>query len=61
MIGARRLSGGRSKSLFALLAALAALAATCSKAPAAAALKAADQAVAPASRGTSEPRPPAGK
>lgn len=50
MISTRRLPGGHSKSLFALLAAVAALAATCSKAPAEAALKAADQAVASASR-----------
>jgi hypothetical protein len=48
MTGTRRLSASKSKSLFALLAAVGALAATCSKAPAEAALKAADQAVASA-------------
>jgi hypothetical protein len=48
MTGTRRLSAAKSKSLFALLAAVGALAATCSKAPAEAALKAADQAVASA-------------
>jgi hypothetical protein len=48
MIGTRRVSAAKSKSLFALLAVVAALAATCSKAPAAAALEAADHAVASA-------------
>ena len=48
MTGTRRLSAAKSKSLFALLAVVAALAATCSKAPAEAALKASDQAVASA-------------
>jgi hypothetical protein len=48
MTGTRRLSAAKSKSLFALLAAVGALAATYSKAPAEAALKAADQAVASA-------------
>jgi hypothetical protein len=50
MISSRRLFGGPSKSLVGILAAVAALAAACSKAPAEAALKAADQAVASASR-----------
>jgi len=48
MTDTRRLSVANSKCLFALLALMAAPAATCSKAPAEAALKAADQAVAPA-------------
>jgi hypothetical protein len=48
MTGTRRLSAAKSKSLFAFLAVAAALAATCSKAPAAAALTASDQAVASA-------------
>jgi hypothetical protein len=50
MISTRRLFGGQPKPLFTLLAVGAALAAGCSKAPAMAALKAADQAVASASR-----------
>lgn len=50
MISRRRLFAGPSKTIFALLAAVSALAAACSKAPAEAALKAADQAVAAASR-----------
>ncbi len=50
MISTRRLFGGQPKPLFTLLAVAAALAAGCSKAPAMAALKAADQAVASASR-----------
>jgi hypothetical protein len=50
MISRRRLLRVQSKSLFTLLAAVAALAAGCSKGPAETALKAADQAVAAASR-----------
>jgi hypothetical protein len=50
MISAHRLFGDPSKSLFALFAVVAVLAAACSKAPAEAALTAADQAVASASR-----------
>jgi hypothetical protein len=46
MTSTRRLLGGPSKSLFGLVAAVAALGAACSKAPAEAALKAADQTVA---------------
>jgi hypothetical protein len=50
MISSRRLFRGQSKSLVGLLAAASALAAACFKAPAETALKAADQAVASASR-----------
>lgn len=50
MISTRRSFVGQSKSIFGLLAAVAALATACSKAPAEAALKAADEAVTAASR-----------
>lgn len=50
MISIGRSFVGQSKSMFALLAAVAALATACSKAPAEAALKAADEAVTAASR-----------